>query len=284
MKRKHFSCIILQNKIFTKNKEFTMKQQSKFTLIELLVVIAIIAILAAMLLPALSSARERARTSTCSSNLKTISMANIMYGQDYKDYIVVANACSNRKEIPLWRKHWIALLCGVPLVGNENMNEGPYGINWYQNENRSSSCFSCPSEALWKEKYTYFHYIINQCYSEWSYAYTAGSIPNPSGLKLFGESGVNTAYSTQYGQNMNFRHGGGDPRVGTEAGKELPGFTTTPKPTGGQINIGFLDGHVATLTVDEFAWQGNWTSKPPLRNDGSGTDYDSIPRSTFDGK
>ena len=83
---------------------------------------------------------------------------------------------------------------------------------------------------------------------------------------------------------MNFRHGAGDPRVGTEANKELPGFTETPKPTGGQINIGFLDGHVQTMTVDEFAYNGNWAKKPPLQNDGSGVAYDSIPKSTFDGK
>ncbi|MBR2722985.1 MAG: type II secretion system protein [Lentisphaeria bacterium] len=57
--------------------------KSKFTLIELLVVIAIIAILAGMLLPALNSARERGRSSKCISNLKQLTLAALMYGDDH---------------------------------------------------------------------------------------------------------------------------------------------------------------------------------------------------------
>lgn len=62
-----------------------MKKKSGFTLIELLVVIAIIAILAAILFPVFAKAREKARQTSCASNLKQIAMAFLQYTQDYDD-------------------------------------------------------------------------------------------------------------------------------------------------------------------------------------------------------
>jgi prepilin-type N-terminal cleavage/methylation domain-containing protein len=61
-----------------------MKRQA-FTLIELLVVIAIIAILAAILFPVFAQAREKARQATCTSNMKQIATAWLMYSQDYDE-------------------------------------------------------------------------------------------------------------------------------------------------------------------------------------------------------
>lgn len=69
-----------------KENVMNRKNQTLFTLIELLIVIAIIAILAGMLLPALNKARERARTTQCSSNMKQNQVALVLYLEDFDNW------------------------------------------------------------------------------------------------------------------------------------------------------------------------------------------------------
>lgn len=114
----------------------TFTPRRGFTLIELLVVIAIIAILAAILFPVFAKAREKARMTTCSNNLKQIATSALMYAQDHDELMPgTAGATSIQSGDAVWRTQMDAQVNAKKTfdcptkTGDGNAETPEYGMN-----------------------------------------------------------------------------------------------------------------------------------------------------------
>jgi prepilin-type N-terminal cleavage/methylation domain-containing protein/prepilin-type processing-associated H-X9-DG protein len=215
--------------------------RKKFTLIELLVVIAIIAILAAMLLPALSAARESARANNCRGNLKNLGNATVLYTDSWDGWLPQAAAkISGSSNYRYW-----------PTCLAEGLNaEGRWDHIWRDNTPQSTkSYFQCPTSissgdaksdrtggVVYKElTYQYNTCIGNGAASTPSAPRMLHRLASPAEVLLITES-------DRY-PDWKFSLSGSTP---------FNGNTYFGAPHGKNMNCLYADGHVDSVTESTY--------------------------------